>query len=610
VNSTLTHTHEAVLPSSGDRISTITLDKDSGDAYGIIDPMGIETHWENDSRAVRETARQTKRSVARRVSASRGDARINLGRRIRLLEGISVERAAGSPANPDGRPSRSLHHVPRTTRFTYTPDGQLHRLILCNPSTGDHVTERQIGLLNTNTTGIGGIPAQQEQFTYDETGNWLKYEQQDDGAVAIDQTRTHNRSNQLVTLDSDGIGLAYDKNGNMLEVPTGGAALDGPPRRLVWDAWNRLKEVHFHEDNADRIIAEYQYDAQTRRIITLADEVTRHHYYNDEWRSVEERLDEDTTAERQHVWHPEDRWELILRDRSSGGYGDLDERLYSLKDQLDPVAICDATGSVVERYEYTAFGMVSISNASFIAQPSSSYDWSFLFHGEFRDTATHWYNYGYRYYMPEFGRWPDRDPIGERGGINLYGMVGNGPVNWVDWFGMIRVTKNKKGNCLGRIYAGHGTSGAGKDIERQKKNEKKKPGSTPPTCYISCKGNDHNKDAQSGGWGLDNPPQNNFDVPKGQWPPTFNDGIPNPNAPNHGPGWPDYSDDAYLFMDDVNDRIEEAIAALKKELCNCDECTSYSIRVDCQPLTRKEKRNLDQNSYHDSCGKSVTGQCI
>jgi hypothetical protein len=33
--------------------------------------------------------------------------------------------------------------------------------------------------------------------------------------------------------------------------------------------------------------------------------------------------------------------------------------------------------------------------------------------------------YGYRYYHPDLGRWPSRDPIGEKGGLNLYGFLGN-----------------------------------------------------------------------------------------------------------------------------------------------------------------------------------------
>jgi RHS repeat-associated protein len=44
--------------------------------------------------------------------------------------------------------------------------------------------------------------------------------------------------------------------------------------------------------------------------------------------------------------------------------------------------------------------------------------------------------YGYRYYDPETGRWPSRDPIGERGGVNLYGFVGNNGVNRWDYLGL------------------------------------------------------------------------------------------------------------------------------------------------------------------------------
>jgi RHS repeat-associated protein len=45
--------------------------------------------------------------------------------------------------------------------------------------------------------------------------------------------------------------------------------------------------------------------------------------------------------------------------------------------------------------------------------------------------------YGYRYYDPVTGRWPSRDPIEEKGGINLYGFVQNSPTNLVDADGRI-----------------------------------------------------------------------------------------------------------------------------------------------------------------------------
>jgi hypothetical protein len=44
-------------------------------------------------------------------------------------------------------------------------------------------------------------------------------------------------------------------------------------------------------------------------------------------------------------------------------------------------------------------------------------------------------DYLYRWYDPVTGRWPSRDPIGERGGFNLYGFVGNDGVNKWDYLG-------------------------------------------------------------------------------------------------------------------------------------------------------------------------------
>ncbi len=50
--------------------------------------------------------------------------------------------------------------------------------------------------------------------------------------------------------------------------------------------------------------------------------------------------------------------------------------------------------------------------------------------------------YGYRYYDAVTGRWPSRDPIGEEGGINLYGFVGNDGVDGVDFLGNVRYITN------------------------------------------------------------------------------------------------------------------------------------------------------------------------
>jgi hypothetical protein len=44
---------------------------------------------------------------------------------------------------------------------------------------------------------------------------------------------------------------------------------------------------------------------------------------------------------------------------------------------------------------------------------------------------------GRRYYSPSLGRFLGRDPIKERGGLNLYGFVRNNPINSWDFLGMV-----------------------------------------------------------------------------------------------------------------------------------------------------------------------------
>jgi len=49
-----------------------------------------------------------------------------------------------------------------------------------------------------------------------------------------------------------------------------------------------------------------------------------------------------------------------------------------------------------------------------------------------------WYYYGFRYYDPQTGRWPSRDPIGENwetAEFNVYAFVRNDSLSWVDLLG-------------------------------------------------------------------------------------------------------------------------------------------------------------------------------
>jgi hypothetical protein len=73
------------------------------------------------------------------------------------------------------------------------------------------------------------------------------------------------------------------------------------------------------------------------------------------------------------------------------------------------------------------------------------------------ENAVHVADYLYRYYDPLTGRWPSRDPIEERGGVNLYGFVGNDGVNWTDILGRYTLnpddTKGPDSSEITRINA-------------------------------------------------------------------------------------------------------------------------------------------------------------
>lgn len=71
------------------------------------------------------------------------------------------------------------------------------------------------------------------------------------------------------------------------------------------------------------------------------------------------------------------------------------------------------------------------------------------FSTKYLDAETGLLYYTRRYYDVVNGRWSSKDPIGERGGINLYGMVGNDAVNLVDVLGLVDLEKRSLGGAIG-----------------------------------------------------------------------------------------------------------------------------------------------------------------
>lgn len=97
------------------------------------------------------------------------------------------------------------------------------------------------------------------------------------------------------------------------------------------------------------------------------------------------------------------------------------------RDHLGSIqAITDASGAVRAQYAYTPWGERT--------KLSGDVDTDEGFTGHWHHTSglvLTWF----RAYDPATGRWLSRDPIGERGGLNLYGYCVNNPINSFDPYG-------------------------------------------------------------------------------------------------------------------------------------------------------------------------------
>jgi RHS repeat-associated protein len=222
----------------------------------------------------------------------------------------------------------------------------------------------------------------------------------------------------------------YDADGNMTD--TGNGA------QYTWDAENRLIRV----TKTDGTEIRYAYDGESRRIMrevyknSSLQSATRYLY--DGWNVIAEfdALSSDLRPLSSYTWG----LDLSGSLQGVGGVGGL----LSKTDHTSPSPLIfnyvyDGNGNVSEliaidngiaaHYEYDAFGKI-ITKQGFHADTNT-----YRFSTKPLDVESELYYYGYRFYDPQLGRWPNRDPIGEEGGGNLYRFVDNVPILLVDILG-------------------------------------------------------------------------------------------------------------------------------------------------------------------------------
>ncbi|MDF1813620.1 MAG: hypothetical protein P1V20_15580 [Verrucomicrobiales bacterium] len=280
----------------------------------------------------------------------------------------------------------------------------------------------------------------------------------DDGT----DTDTTTRSELVPVRDAT---RSHDADGNL--------TFDGY-RDYTWDAENRLLAVQTRANlvptGANETKVEYEYDYLSRRIRSVSSRkignewnvVKESRYLYDGWNVIAE-INGNKTAP---VLMQSYLWGINLSGtaQGAGGVGGLLAIQKHTGDTIgvhfvaydgngNVVALADAAdGSLSASYEYDAFG--NLLNKSGVFAAANPYRFS----TKPQDEVTGLYYYGYRYYDPENGRWLNRDPIEEDGGVNLYGFVGNDGILHIDRLGLDKRESNHNPNGEGRGTVWHFTS--------------------------------------------------------------------------------------------------------------------------------------------------------
>ena len=201
--------------------------------------------------------------------------------------------------------------------------------------------------------------------------------------------------------------LAYDLNGNMTSDGTNSYA---------WDAENRLILVTYPGTNN---YSSFSYDALGRNV------------------KIVETVAGTITSTKQFVWCADDRCEArdgtgaITAQYFSNGQtiGGTTNKYYNETDHLASVReLTDSSGVVQAEYSYDPYGQATKLQGSV----ASDFQYAgYYFHAPSGLNLT-----ASRAYSPGLGRFINRDPMEEDGGVNLYGYVDGDPVNSSDPSGL------------------------------------------------------------------------------------------------------------------------------------------------------------------------------
>jgi len=223
-----------------------------------------------------------------------------------------------------------------------------------------------------------------------------------------------------------------------------------------YDAWgnlvsrrNGLYEQHYRYDADNRLIhaqgrgpegefvAHYHYDAlgrRSRKQVQLKGKPTvSTRFLWQGYRLLQEQRDDGTR--RTWSYDPASPWTPLaaLEQAGSGRQADI----YWLHTDLNsaPLEVTDADGQLRWSGQYDTFGKLTGQTVAGAAKRTGPvYHQPLRYAGQYQDNESGLHYNLFRYYEPEVGRFTTQDPIGLKGGLNLYQYAPN-PLMWIDPWG-------------------------------------------------------------------------------------------------------------------------------------------------------------------------------
>ncbi|WP_197454749.1 RHS repeat domain-containing protein [Stieleria varia] len=215
------------------------------------------------------------------------------------------------------------------------------------------------------------------------------------------QSRTHGPTHEILTVASQAV--EHDAKGNQTEIP----AVLRPgtdPLKMKWDFENKLIGADIDNDSTDDIT--YQFDALGRRV-GRDDGTTAMVYVQSGQQTIADYTSGTAATSPTYTYlYASYIDEPVLRTGGSGN------RYFHRNQQYSITALTDTSGTIQERYAYSAYGMLSIFDGSGTARTSTAEGNRYTYTGREYDESMDVYHYRARMYDPVVGRFCSRDPIG------------------------------------------------------------------------------------------------------------------------------------------------------------------------------------------------------